>query len=287
MGIIINAVNDPQSGGSDIISYDLEWNSGSGTIFTPLTTSPNLSLSFALSTGVNSGSSYLIRYRVQNLFGFSDYSDNLTIIAATAPSQIISAVTSNQTTNIFISWTPPSSNGSPIIAYRIKIRQSNGTMLENTIDCNGTNSNIISNSSCSIPMTSLINSPYSLTLGSIVIVTVEALNLVGYSPASVPNSSGGQIKTAPLAPTSPPINGSSTSKTQIQVDLTALTSTQTGNSDIMSYNIWYDNSSNGLNWVSLIDANQLTYTLNSVNKGAIYQFKYRAIIFSVMVLSQV
>lgn len=73
-------------------------------------------------------------------------------------------------TNVKISWTSPSSNGSPITEYKILILQNDGvTYTEQTSFCSGADATIISNMYCFVPLSVLRLSPYSLTYNSLVV----------------------------------------------------------------------------------------------------------------------
>ena len=54
--------------------------------------------------------------------------------------------------------------------------------------CRGSDNSVILNRSCSIPMSVLTDSPYFLEEDDQVLVTVQALNEIGYSDASVLNT---------------------------------------------------------------------------------------------------
>ena len=96
---------------------------------------------------------------------------------------------------VVVSWTAPSSNGGATLqAYRIKLLTSDGvTFVEDRALCDGSNPTTRANQYCTIPMEALWASPYALTLGSTVVASVEALNTVGYSTPSVPNSAGATV----------------------------------------------------------------------------------------------
>jgi hypothetical protein len=72
-----------------------------------------------------------------------------------------------------------------------------------------------------------------------------------------------------------PTSGLATTDTQIEVDWTALTSTTTGNSPILSYNLYWDNGSGTTN-LQLIDLLQTSYVVSGLEGGATYMFKVRA-----------
>lgn len=78
---------------------------------------------------------------------------------------------------------------------------------------------IRANRYCIVPMSALVSGLYNLPLGRTIKVTVEALNLVGYSVPSTPNTSGATIRTEPQSPLSGPTrDNAGTTDTTIQVD---------------------------------------------------------------------
>lgn len=79
-----------------------------------------------------------------------------------------------------------------------------------------------------------------------------------------------------------PTNGAATDDTQIQIDWTALSGpTDNGGSTVLTYNLQWDQGTNGVTWYNLIgsssDSLATTYTKTSaVSSGTSYQFRVRA-----------
>lgn len=69
------------------------------------------------------------------------------------------------------------------------------------MNCDGTSSTIVAANSCSVPVSSLITSPFSLPFGSSVYAKVKATNLVGSSDYSTIGN-GGVLLTTPGPPLS-------------------------------------------------------------------------------------
>jgi hypothetical protein len=91
----------------------------------------------------------------------------VTILAAVVPSPPLNVITSNvagaKTVNI--SWSLPSNTGGTgvlITAYKILIKQSNGTYSESPANCNGSNPTTISNMYCLMDMSVFTTIPYNL-----------------------------------------------------------------------------------------------------------------------------
>lgn len=78
---------DTETGGSPILSYALEWDSGtSGSTYTSLIgeSTNNIVLTFTQSS-LTAGVTYRFRYRTRNIFGWSPYSNVKAAIAAVVP----------------------------------------------------------------------------------------------------------------------------------------------------------------------------------------------------------
>jgi hypothetical protein len=71
---------------------------------------------------VQSGQTYLVKYRAKNKFGWSDYSDERAIVAAARPDKILDPkVERANLVKLEVSWTQPNSNGSPIKEINVMI----------------------------------------------------------------------------------------------------------------------------------------------------------------------
>jgi len=75
-----------EAGGADITSYNLEWNEGSGTTFTEVIGESVDNADRAVPVVTTPGDTYLFRYRVKNIYGFSTgYSPVASFLSAKAP----------------------------------------------------------------------------------------------------------------------------------------------------------------------------------------------------------
>ena len=154
-------------GGSDVISYALFWNSGSGSVFTEVVgeTTDNLDRYPEL-TPLTNGQAYVFRYKVRNIHGWSEFSDDTTIYSAKAPDAPLIPTTSIVGLNFRIEWSLPNDNGLPLTAYKIEILSSTAnTWFEQTANCDGSNSVIRNARECVIPLTTLRTTPFNLALG--------------------------------------------------------------------------------------------------------------------------
>ena len=73
--------------------------------------------------GFNLGITYTFKVKSRNAFDYSiNYSNEVSILAATNPSQPEKLILSIDNMNVFIDWTYPNANGSPITSYKILIK---------------------------------------------------------------------------------------------------------------------------------------------------------------------
>jgi len=72
-------------------------------------------------TGLTAGNTYKFKVQSENEYGFSDYSNEVVILAAQKPSAPPAPVTSISGLNVKIEWGLSSDNGSPITGYTIYI----------------------------------------------------------------------------------------------------------------------------------------------------------------------
>ncbi len=93
-----------------------------------------------------------------------------------------------------------------------------------------------------MPIDVLTTSPYNYLFDSLVKVRISAKNSLGYGTTSTPNTNGARIRTVPKAP-SVPYLGAGSNDVQLFVQWDSLTGTDTGNSEILSYNLYGDNGS--------------------------------------------
>lgn len=130
----------------------------------------------------------------------SDYSLPVSILSAQTPNIPAAPTTTFIGSNLVVSWTAPISGGSPITAYRIKIRHSDGvTFSEELTSCDGTNSAIVTSVQCSIPSSILNAAPFNIGWGDSVWAKLSAINAYGESSMSL-EGNGGIIITKPDPP---------------------------------------------------------------------------------------
>ncbi|MCP3681809.1 MAG: fibronectin type III domain-containing protein, partial [bacterium] len=281
--IAMTAVSSPNDGGSSVTSYNLQYdNATNGVTWTDLVGySPDSTNLTFTKTGLSTGSQYKFRYRVKNVHGWSSsFSPILSVYAAVTPSQPTTVTTSLVGTDVKVSWDLSDDGGLPITKYEIKFQDNTSAYKLETTNCDGTQSSIISQKYCLIPMLSLASSPLSLPLDTLLVGKVSATNIIGTSTSSSPNTTGIKVQGKPLSPPSIPTEGTNTNDSQIEVDYTALVSPNTGYSSVTSYSLEWDSGSNGLSFTPLVgyssDSLNLTYTKIGLTSGQNYIFKYRA-----------
>jgi hypothetical protein len=92
-----------------------------------------------LVTSLTSGTTYEFKLESKNEYGYSEYSSTLSLLAAHIPVIPTSVTTEIDGTQVKVTWSLPSDNGSPITAYKVFVREIGTTTytLENN-DCDGT-----------------------------------------------------------------------------------------------------------------------------------------------------
>ena len=120
------------AGGAEITSYNLEYNQGAGTTFFEVLGFTTEQLETELTVQTTPGLTYLFRYRVKNIFGFSGYSPQASIKSAKAPSQPLSVQTSISGENVLISWVPADDNYDTVLRFEIIVQKKDGSWSQET-----------------------------------------------------------------------------------------------------------------------------------------------------------
>ena len=171
-------------------------------------------------------------------FDFSvGYSNEISILAATNPSQPYAPVLAINDMDVLITWIAPDANGSPILGYRVKIRQNDLLYTEELVNCDGSTAVIRDATSCSIPISVLTASPYSLPWGSNVYAKVIAYNDYGDSLVSDPGSEA-IILTIPDAPVG--LTEEISARSADSISFTWSPGPANGGADVLDYRISFD-----------------------------------------------
>jgi len=94
---------------------------------------------------VQPGNMYKFKVKSRNAVGFSDFSEELQILAAILPGAPSTPITYNDGTNVYLKWNPPSDDaaidyGEVIRGYRVYIRHTDGVSFSiDLANCDGEN----------------------------------------------------------------------------------------------------------------------------------------------------
>jgi len=207
-----------------------------------LTESGSFTYTFTQTAGISAGSNYRYKYRAKNAHGWGSFSPIVTIMAAAVPDQLAAVTTSLSGTGVQFTWAvTPNDHGSPVTEYRVKFKQFDSSYVLNPTDCDASTNPVFTDLKCTVPMATF-TSTYGLSVGDLIIASVEAMNAKGYSTPSADNGSGPTAKTVPSPPT--PQRGGATSKTQVEVTWAAVSgSPQDGGSAVTDYKVYWDQGS--------------------------------------------
>lgn len=99
--------------------------------------------------GLTAGVTYKFSVKARNSKGYSDFSAEIQILAAQEPSAPLAPSTSVSGEYVIIEWKAPNANGSPILGYKVLIRQSDETTFsEEQISCDGSQLAIVDAEQC-------------------------------------------------------------------------------------------------------------------------------------------
>jgi len=180
-----------ENGGSTILSYNLQWDNGNGVVNVNLVgySTPYLHPYFTVISGVTAGALYNFKYRARNVYGWGDFSDEVTLKAARQPEQMLPVQTLIENNFVKISWDYPNDNSDTVNEYEVLIRESDlNTYKSEILYCDGRSQAIIQKRYCLIPMTVLRAAPYSLQFQNYLAVKIRAKNALGWGLYSDLNS---------------------------------------------------------------------------------------------------
>lgn len=187
---------NPQDGGAEVIDYTIMWDRGIGSyeIYDMYIEGQSYVV-----TGLTPSSTYSFRISGRNIYGASDFTEEISILSAETPAKPLAPITSQLADQIVVTWVAPSSGGSPITAYRVLIKQYDDLFSQEVVSCDGALEETMNNLQCVIPTTTLNNYPWNIEWGAQVFIKVIAINTYGDSPDS-DLSSGTTMITKPDAP---------------------------------------------------------------------------------------
>jgi hypothetical protein len=174
--------------------------------------------------------------------------------------------------NVVINWAAPSDNGSPITGFKVLIRQNNLVYTEELVNCDGSETSIITASKCSVPISVLIVTPYSLPWGANVFAKVIAYNIYGDSLTSEPGNEA-IILTIPDSPVS--LTETVSDRTDNTITFAWSEGATDGGAPVLDYTISFDQASN--TYIELDSGvTAESYTAIGLTQGLTYKFKVEA-----------
>ncbi len=109
----ISWVSGVANGGTAVIDYRVSFDQATG-IFVELGSVTVLAFT---KTGLTKGNTYTFRVEARNAYGYSAFSQTVSILAAEKPETPGSPLTTFVGSTVTVSWTPTDSKGSPITKY--------------------------------------------------------------------------------------------------------------------------------------------------------------------------
>lgn len=280
--VLIPSLTGASTGGSPITSYYIEFDDQTnGVDWYELQgfTTQTLSLSY-LKTGLVTNKNYQFRYKARNIFGWSNWSPVGIIRTITVPSKPAVPTTTLQADNVLIEWVQPSLGGNDVLVeYEIKIRGKDNQLYSELTYCNGQDALVKQNAECLIPMSVFWTSPFNLLQDDLIQLKVATKNQLGWGEFSDQNTIGLTVQTKPRTPTIAVVrNEQLCTTTAISVQMPEFTLSESGSSDITSYNLEW-NTGAGTVFYELIgetaDNLDRVYTKSALTSGALYSFRYR------------
>lgn len=107
----------------------------------------------------SSGVTYKFRIEARNGVGYSAYSSDFSILAATNPEPPAEPTTTRVAANIVVDWEIPTDlNGASILGYKIYVLEKDGVTWSQALsNCDGTTPNALVYTECTIPISTLIS----------------------------------------------------------------------------------------------------------------------------------
>jgi hypothetical protein len=245
----------------------------------------------AIKTGLTISTSYQVRYRARNLFGWSaSYSDIETIATITEPAMIDAntATVAIVGSNVQINWNVPVSNGSPLLKYEVVFASTSAaspTYVEESVNCDGASTAVLNNNECTIPMSQFwaitTASPMNLVAGDAIKLKLRAHNVIGGGAFTAVITSGILVQTPPATPTLSPVRDEAgTTVSQITATMPEIISgtIAAGSASISSYGLeWNSGSGTTFTAISGDPTESLTRVIakTSLTSGHSYIFRYR------------
>lgn len=115
---------------------------------------------------MTAGATYNFRVFARNSVGYSLASSDLSILVASPPDQVEAPTTARFTDSVVVTWLAPYDGSTQITSYTVSFLGADGTTYsEELTDCDGTDADIVSTTSCTVPSATFIAAPFSLEWG--------------------------------------------------------------------------------------------------------------------------
>ena len=81
-----------------------------------------------------------------------------------------------------VSWNAPIANGYPVHEYKILVEEKDtGVFTQESVDCDGTDADVVANRQCRISLETLKTAPYNLVKDDSVNIRIVSVNTYGDS----------------------------------------------------------------------------------------------------------
>jgi hypothetical protein len=258
------------TGGDVIVDYriNIAEQGGSYSVLESVTTTSYTAI------GLTAGTTYEFKIESRNSYGYSTYSTIVTLLCAFIADAPVTVTTANVNELVSISWSEPITNGSPITTYRIYVQENGSTTFtEETVECVGTDSIVMSSRKCSISLVTLKASPYLLVKDDSVMVKIISVNVYGESDYSS-QGSGAVIQLVPDAPIS--LANDPLTTTDIVIRFTWSDGISDGGIAIIDYTVYYDQGTSAFIELEAGVTTQFYQTSITLSAGTTYVFKVQA-----------
>ena len=239
-----------------------------------------------MATGLTGGVTYRFKILATNVYGDGLSSETLDVVAAQVPPIPDAPVLTYEGTYVKIAWDPPVTNNyADIDEYDVEIVTGDGvTFIEDAALCDGADATNLANSFCLVYLADLRAEPTSLVFQQLIQAKLRAHNERGWgewSDANVDSGAGPLVETEPQTPEDWFVwRGDATDNTQIEVYWSALTAPENGDSEVLTYNVQWDQGTG--EFVELVGESSSWLGLAHIEdglddfEGLSFEFKIRA-----------
>jgi hypothetical protein len=223
------------NGGAEFLDYRINYDQGIGEY---VILESNVVDKVYLAINLTPAVTYSFKVEVRNRWDYSTYSNELIVLCAYKPHSPIEPTTKVVASNVVIEWVAPFNGGSPILGYRILIREIDLDFSEQLDHCDGSLYTIFTTTACTVPLSILYAEPYNLPQGEGVYVKVIPYNVYGDSEEPSPLGNGAIIVFVPDAPFD--LSNVPSVTNAFQIGLTWTEGLNDGGEDVVFYKIIYD-----------------------------------------------